>query len=84
MPASLLHRLLVAPLPWVPKPLVWPLSKRYVAGTDLDSAFATVRALNELGCSATIDVLGEDSTTREEVEEAQESHRGVDSGDRTR
>jgi proline dehydrogenase len=72
MPASILHRLLVAPLPLVPKSLVWPLSKRYVAGTDLDSAFATVRALNEVGCSATIDVLGEDSTSRQEVDEASE------------
>ena len=70
MPASLLHRLLVAPLPMVPKSLVWPLSKRYVAGTDLDSAFRTVRALNGMGCSTTIDVLGEDSTSREEVDEA--------------
>jgi proline dehydrogenase len=72
MPASIFHRLLVAPLPYVPKSLVWPLSKRYVAGTDLDSAFATVRALNDLKCSTTIDVLGEDSTTREEVDEARE------------
>ena len=70
MPASLLHRLLVAPLPWVPKSLVWPLSKRYVAGTDLTSALTTVGALNDTGCSATIDVLGEDSTSRQEVDEA--------------
>ena len=70
MTASLFHRLLVAPLPWVPKSLVWPLSKRYVAGTDLDSAFEIVRALNDSGCSATIDVLGEDSQSREEVDEA--------------
>jgi proline dehydrogenase len=70
MSANLFHRLLVAPLPYVPKPLVWPLSRRYVAGTDLDSAFAAVNTLNEVGCSATIDVLGEDSTSRAEVDEA--------------
>lgn len=72
MPANPLHRLLVAPLPYVPKSLVWPLSRRYVAGTDLESALATVRNLNEKGCSTTIDVLGEDSTSRDEVDEAYE------------
>ena len=72
MTASLFHRLLVAPLPYVPKPIVWQLSRRYVAGTDVDSAFDAVDALNALGCSATIDVLGEDSTTRAEVDEAAE------------
>jgi len=72
MTASLFHRLLVAPLPYVPKSIVWQLSRRYVAGTDAESAFETVTKLNELGCSATIDVLGEDSMTRAEVDEAAE------------
>jgi proline dehydrogenase len=72
MTVRLFHRLLVAPLPFVPKPIVWQLSRRYVAGTDVDSALNVVSALNELGCKATIDVLGEDSTTRAEVDEAAE------------
>jgi proline dehydrogenase len=72
MPGSLLNRLLVAPLPWVPRRIVWQLSQRYIAGTDLDSAYDTVAGLNRLGCSATIDVLGEDSTTLAEVETARD------------
>jgi proline dehydrogenase len=72
MPVSLFHKLLVAPLPYVPKPIVWRFSKRYVAGVDLHSAFDVVRELNALGCSATIDVLGEDSTTRSEVDTARD------------
>ena len=72
MPGNLLHKLIVAPLPYVPKSIVWQLSQRYVAGTGLDAACETVRAVNGIGCSATIDVLGEDSTTQAEVETARE------------
>ena len=71
MSTSLFHRMLVAPLPIVPRSVVWQLSQRYIAGTNLDSAYKTVAALNGLGCSATIDVLGEDSMTREEVTTAE-------------
>jgi proline dehydrogenase len=72
MTASLLQRMIVAPLPYVPKPIVWRFSRRYVAGVDLVSAFDVVRALNRQGCSATIDVLGEDSTTHDEVNTARD------------
>jgi len=67
---SLFHRLLVAPLPYVPQSVIWQLSQRYIAGIDLASAYETVKELNALGCSTTIDVLGEDSTTRSEVDTA--------------
>lgn len=72
MPAKLLHRLLIAPLPYVPQSVVWQMSRRYVAGTNLDGAYKTVRDLNALGCSATVDVLGEDSTSLAEVETARD------------
>lgn len=72
MSANLFHRLLIAPLPYVPKSVVWQLSRRYVAGIDLDSAYDAVRQLNALGCSTTIDVLGEDSTAHEEVATARD------------
>jgi len=58
-------------MPLVPKPLVWQFSRRYVAGTGLQDAFATVRELNAAGCSATVDVLGEDSTGEEQVRAAE-------------
>lgn len=72
MPGKLLHRLLVAPLPYVPKSVMWPLSRRYVAGTTIDEAFDVVRGLDDIGCLSTVDVLGEDSTTRREVESARD------------
>ena len=58
MTAGYLNRALVAAMPLVPKPLVWRFSRRYIAGTGLTEAFATVRELNAAHCSATIDVLG--------------------------
>jgi proline dehydrogenase len=72
MPTRLIHRLLVAPLPYVPRSVIWKLSQRYIAGTDLDAAFGVVKALNAAGCSATIDVLGEDCTSIEQTETARD------------
>lgn len=72
MSVSLFHRLLIAPIPYMPKSVVWQLSRRYIAGTDLESAYRTVAKLNAAGCSATVDVLGEDSTLIEEVESARD------------
>ena len=72
MSVSLFHRLLIAPIPYLPKSVVWQLSRRYIAGTDLESAYHTVSQLNMARCSATVDVLGEDSTQIEEVEVARD------------
>ena len=70
--SNFFNRLLVAPLPYVPQSIVWQLSQRYIAGKDLDSAYDAVRTLNNIDCAATIDVLGEDSTTIGEVETARD------------
>lgn len=72
MSVKLFHRLLIAPIPYMPKSVVWQLSRRYIAGTDLEAAYRTVVALNAVGCSATVDVLGEDSTQVSEVEHARD------------
>lgn len=80
MPGKLLHRMLVAPLPYVPKSLVWPLSRRYVAGTTVGEAFDVVRQLDAVGCTSTIDVLGEDSTTVAEVQTARDLYFSALSG----
>lgn len=72
MGSDFFHRLLIAPLPYVPRQIVWQLSRRYIAGTDLDSAYETVRGLNSEACSATIDVLGEDSTVEQQVRDARD------------
>ena len=70
MTVGYLNRAIVAAMPLIPKPLVWQFSNRYVAGTTLADAFSVVRELNAAGCSATVDVLGEDSTGEAEVQAA--------------
>lgn len=63
-----LHRLIVRSLPLVPRAVVRNVASRYVAGETIESALATVRALNAEGCMATLDVLGEDITRLDETE----------------
>ncbi|MGI9264508.1 MAG: proline dehydrogenase family protein [Gammaproteobacteria bacterium] len=63
MKVSLLNRAVAVALPYVPQPVVWRVSRRYIAGTSLDDALHAVADLNAIGVSATIDVLGEDVRT---------------------
>jgi proline dehydrogenase len=63
----LLNRLVVAAIPAVPKPIVRYFAGRYIAGETVQDAVATVRALNAEGVCATLDVLGEDITRRDEA-----------------
>jgi proline dehydrogenase len=64
---ALLDRAIVRVLPAVPRPLVRRLSERYIAGPTLSDACRVVAALNEQGKMATIDVLGEEVTGRDEA-----------------
>ena len=70
MSSGLINQAIVAAMPYVPKPVVWRLSRRYIAGTKLGDAYRLVRELNDVDCTATIDVLGEDSTNDEQVQSA--------------
>lgn len=74
---SLFSRLLVAVLPLVPKAVVGQVAKRYVAGKDRDDALATVRALNERGAMATLDLLGEEVTERHKALAAVDEYLGL-------
>ena len=69
----LFDRLIVGTLPLVPRALVKRVASRYVAGETLDDALATVRALAAEGAMATLDILGE-SVTRKEQTEATRDH----------
>jgi proline dehydrogenase len=64
---ALLDRAIVRVLPAVPRPVVKKLSRRYIAGSTLVDACRVVSALNEEGKMATIDVLGEEITGRDEA-----------------
>ena len=64
---SIFHNLLVKTVQAMPERLVWQFSKKYIAGKTLQSAVDTVKDLNSKGILATLDVLGESITTKEEA-----------------
>jgi len=65
--SNLLDRALVRLLPAVPRPVVKRIADRYVAGAGLADACRVAQRLNAEGKLATIDVLGEEITSREEA-----------------
>ena len=68
MAANLVQRTVVGTMHVLPRPLLWRFSKRYIAGETLEEAYAVVETLNQQNnCRATIDVLGEDSETADQV-----------------
>ncbi|MBN2411313.1 proline dehydrogenase family protein [candidate division KSB1 bacterium] len=67
---TLFHNILVKTLPLVPKPIVKFVSKRYVAGATIDAAVDTVIKLNKEGATATLDLLGESATNKEDCDAA--------------
>jgi proline dehydrogenase len=73
----LLNRLVVAAIPAVPKSVVRYFAGRYIAGETVQDAVTTVRALNAEGVCATLDVLGEDITSRDEAVASREQSNQV-------
>jgi proline dehydrogenase len=57
---SLFDTLVKYGMPFVPKPIVGRVARRYVAGDTHDDAVHTLRALNEEGAMGTVDILGEE------------------------
>ncbi|HKO75142.1 MAG TPA: proline dehydrogenase family protein [Gaiellaceae bacterium] len=72
---TILDRAIVRALPAVPRPVVKRLSRRYIAGTTLTEACDVVRELNAHGKEATLDVLGEEVTLREEATGLRDAYR---------
>lgn len=64
---ELLNRLIVKTMPIVPKPIIRRVSNRYIAGDTLQDAVRLVRDLNQRGMMATLDLLGEFISKREEA-----------------
>ncbi len=74
---ALLDRAIVRVLPAIPRPIVRKVSGRYIAGTDLTDACRVVRRLNDDGKLETIDVLGEEISSREEALEIVRAYHDV-------
>ncbi len=74
---SLFTAIVVRTLPFVPRPIVGYVAKRYVAGARLEDAVRTIRELNAEGARATLDILGESVTAREKATEFTEGYIGL-------
>ena len=61
------NELIALLLPFTPRFVVARFAKPYIAGEELTDALAAVGAINRAGAMATLDVLGEDISTREEA-----------------
>jgi proline dehydrogenase len=64
---NIFNQLIVTLLSVTPKVVIARFAKPYIAGEGLADAIATVKALSAARAMATIDVLGEDITMREEA-----------------
>jgi proline dehydrogenase len=67
-----LNRLVVATIPLIPRRIIRFFAGRYIAGETLEDAIRCVRQLNREGICGTMDVLGEDISTRAEAIAAKE------------
>ena len=61
-------RLIMMMMPVTPKFIVGWVAKRYVAGTDLESAMRVMRSMKSQDACFTLDVLGEEITNLEEAD----------------
>jgi proline dehydrogenase len=61
----------------IPRPIVRRIAGRYMAGERLEEAIETIRDLNEQGCVATVDVLGESTETEGDAAEKLDQYEQV-------
>lgn len=66
----MLNKLIASVLPVFPKSFVKIFANKYIAGEQLSDAVRVVKELNKKNIMATIDVLGEDISTKQEATEA--------------
>ena len=74
---GLLDKLTVWSLPFIPKPIVGYFSKPYIAGSKLEDAVKIIKELNAKGIMATIDLLGEEITHKDQAAAAAEEYKDI-------
>jgi proline dehydrogenase len=63
---NIANQLILSAIQLLPRPLVKRFAMRYIAGEGLDDAVRVVKSINSKQMMATMDVLGENISTREE------------------
>lgn len=74
---SWFNKIIAHTLPYVPRQIVGYFSKHYIAGEKMEDAIRLVKELNSQGMCATIDVLGEEVTLKEQSLEARKMYQNV-------
>lgn len=65
---NFLNIIILKLIPLLPKSIVYQVAGKYVAGVSEEDALSTVRALNNEGYSATLDILGEHTDSKDKVD----------------
>ena len=71
---AITNSLLATIMPYLPKVLVRPFAKPYVAGESIDSVIKIAKKLNDNGFSTTLDILGEFVNSKEEANKIKNSY----------
>jgi proline dehydrogenase len=74
---SVLDKAIASSVGLVPRPVVRRVSRKYIAGAALDEAVPIVQDLNEQGCVATIDLLGESTEDAAKAADTVEAYREI-------
>ena len=74
---GIVDRAVANSVPIVPRPIVRRIASRYMAGERLEEAIETIRDLNEQGCLATVDVLGESTESERDAAEKLQQYKQV-------
>lgn len=64
---ALFQKLVLASLPWIPRPVMRRLASRYIAGETLDEALDTLAELARRGHPGILDILGENIADEREA-----------------
>jgi proline dehydrogenase len=65
---SIFNSIIVGTMPLIPKGIVKKISQRYIAGENISDAIRVAKQFEKMNVYATIDVLGEFKTKKEQVE----------------
>lgn len=68
------NALIARAIPLIPRSLVWRVARRYIAGLELGDAARLIQGLKNRGFFATVDLLGENVTSREEAIRARDAY----------
>ena len=73
----MLNKLVLASLNVTPKPIVRMFANTYIAGENINDAIKVVKKLNTLNCRASIDLLGEYVSDKEQTIKEMDLRYGV-------